>query len=93
MSKILITHTGVGRISTVTDVSDPSEGIWGIIRVGPVSDLEPAWPAGSDPAELEYVPAVRTGTTEDKMGWRAFGRPRGVVTDIEACRHLICSAA
>jgi butyryl-CoA dehydrogenase len=75
-SKIFITHAGVGEIFTVTAVTDPERGAKGIssfVVTKPSVDAEKARSLGLGPGEgeLEYIPGVRSGKKEDKMGWRA----------------------
>jgi alkylation response protein AidB-like acyl-CoA dehydrogenase len=75
-SKIFITHAGVGEVFTVTAVTDPAKGAKGIssfVVTKPSVDAEKARALGLGPGEgeLEYIPGVRSGKKEDKMGWRA----------------------
>jgi alkylation response protein AidB-like acyl-CoA dehydrogenase len=74
-SKIFITHAGVGEVFTVTAVTDPeagSRGITNFIVTKPTCDPEAAQAVGmGSVADLGYVPGVRSGKKEDKMGWRA----------------------
>ncbi|UCC25522.1 MAG: acyl-CoA dehydrogenase family protein [Gemmatimonadales bacterium] len=75
-SKIFITHAGVGEIFTVTAVTDSERGAKGIssfVVTKPSVDAEKARSLGLGPGEgeLEYIPGVRSGKKEDKMGWRA----------------------
>jgi len=74
-SKIFITHAGVGEIFVVTAVTDPGRGSGGItsfIVSKPTVDLDRVRDLGVGhlPA-LEFVPGVRAGRKEDKLGWRA----------------------
>jgi alkylation response protein AidB-like acyl-CoA dehydrogenase len=75
-SKIFITHAGVGEIFVVTAVTDRSQGPKGItsfIVTKATTDREAAERVGIGHApELEpFIPGVRAGKKEDKMGWRA----------------------
>jgi butyryl-CoA dehydrogenase len=75
-SKIFITHAGVGEVFTVTAVTDPARGAKGIssfVVTKPSVDADKARALGLGPGEgeLEYIPGVRSGKKEDKMGWRA----------------------
>lgn len=74
-SKIFITHAGVGEVFVATAVTERDKGSRGItsfILTKPTTDLERTREVGighSD--ELEFIPGVRAGKKEDKMGWRA----------------------
>jgi butyryl-CoA dehydrogenase len=75
-SKIFITHACVGEVFTVTAVTDPARGAKGIssfVVTKPSVDADKARALGLGPGEgeLEYIPGVRSGKKEDKMGWRA----------------------
>lgn len=74
-SKIFITHAGVGEIFTVTAVTDPdrgSRGITSFIVTKPTEELDRARALGfGHRDDLDFVPGVRAGKKEDKMGWRA----------------------
>ena len=74
-SKIFITHAGVGEIFTVTAVTDPergSRGITNFVVCKPTVAMDQAEALGVGHApELEFIPGVKAGKKEDKMGWRA----------------------
>ena len=74
-SKIFITHAGVGEIFTVTAVTDPGQGARGItnfVVTKPTADLDLAKKYGvGHSSDLDYIPGVRSGKKEDKLGWRA----------------------
>jgi len=74
-SKIFITHAGVGEIFTVTAVTDPdrgSKGITNFVVCKPTADLDRTEALGVGHApELDFIPGVRAGKKEDKLGWRA----------------------
>jgi len=74
-SKIFITHAGVGEIFTVTAVTDPergSRGITNFVVCKPTVAMDQAEALGVGHApELEFIPGVKSGKKEDKMGWRA----------------------
>ncbi|MGW8266783.1 MAG: acyl-CoA dehydrogenase [Longimicrobiales bacterium] len=74
-SKIFITHAGVGEIFTVTAVTDPGRGNKGItsfVVCKPTVDLDlaEALGVGHSPG-LGFIPGVRSGKKEDKLGWKA----------------------
>ncbi len=74
-SKIFITHGGVGEIFTVTAMTNPerrSRGITSFIVCKPTVDPDrsKAFGVGHAP-ELDFIPGIRAGRKEDKMGWRA----------------------
>jgi alkylation response protein AidB-like acyl-CoA dehydrogenase len=74
-SKIFITHAGVGEIFVVTAVTDPekgSKGITSFIVSKPTVDMERVEGLGvGHSPELDFIPGVRAGKKEDKLGWRA----------------------
>ena len=74
-SKIFITHAGVGEIFTVTAVTDPERGAKGItnfVVTKPTVDLDLAEKLGvGHSSMLDFIPGVRAGKKEDKLGWRA----------------------
>ncbi len=74
-SKIFITHAGVGEIFTITAVTDPgreARGITSFVVCKPTVDLDRIRDLGVGHApELEFIPGVRAGKKEDKLGWRA----------------------
>ena len=74
-SKIFITHAGVGEIFVVTAVTDPekgSNGITSFIVSKPTVDVERVEGLGvGHSPELDFIPGVRSGKKEDKLGWRA----------------------
>lgn len=74
-SKIFITHAGVGEIFTVTAVTDPERGAKGItnfVVTKPTVDLDLAEKLGvGHSSDLDFIPGVRAGKKEDKLGWRA----------------------
>jgi butyryl-CoA dehydrogenase len=74
-SKIFITHGGVGELFVVTAVTEPgvgSRGITSFVVAKPTTDLERAREIGVGHSDdLDFVPGVRAGKKEDKMGWRA----------------------
>jgi butyryl-CoA dehydrogenase len=74
-SKIFITHAGVGELFVVTAVTEPgvgSRGISSFVVAKPTIDVEHARSLGMGHSDdLDFVPGVRAGKKEDKMGWRA----------------------
>ncbi len=85
-AKIFITHAGVGEIFTVTAVTDPdagSKGISSFVVCKPTVDLERASQVGFGHLDdLPFVPGVKAGKKEDKMGWRASDTRELLLEDV-----------
>jgi alkylation response protein AidB-like acyl-CoA dehydrogenase len=84
-SKIFITHAGVGEVFVVTAQTDRGKGTHGItsfIVTKPTTDPERAAAVGvGHSEELDFIPGVRAGKKEDKMGWRASDTRELVLED------------
>lgn len=86
-SKRFITHGGVGEVFIVTAVTDPSKGTKGIssfILTKETCDLDRVknLGMGHDP-ELVPMQGFRSGTKEDKLGWRASDTRELIFEDVE----------
>jgi len=84
-SKIFITHAGVGEIFTVTAVTSPGQGSKGItsfVVTKPSVDLDRIADSGVGHCpDLDFIPGVRAGRKEDKLGWRASDTRELVLDD------------